>query len=292
MKHVLLLAAGLMWSAGATFGAALASGDFVAELNPDFPGLKAYSYAGQQMRLPASSRPVVLLNGTEYTPKVSLAQSGPSSAEYQLAIQEIAVTMKVRFAIARQVLTVTISEIHETGGFVVRYVEIPGLVLIAGGATDEVALGNFPPGSYASEKPEDHDLFSTVAGSRIQGQREEQGQEPRRCRQPRRLLCLCQQRQNRRRHLFQCDGGKPPRHCANDGRGGRRIAHRLAGQMDLARNPGRDRGRTAGQTDRRSRRERRRQGDLAGRRDRLSPEHAASLTAAERPRTTRSPTSR
>jgi len=163
MKHTFLLIAALMLPASATLGVSLSAGDFVADLNPDFPGLKAYSYAGQTIKMPPSSRPVVVLNGTAYTPTVAFAQLGADVAEYRLALKEIAVTMKVRFALSRDSLTVTIPEIQESGGFVVRSVELPGLVLIAGGANDEVALGNFPAGSYASEKPEDHDIFSTVA---------------------------------------------------------------------------------------------------------------------------------
>ena len=163
MKQPVHLIAGLLLAAGTTFAASLSSGDFSAELNPAFPGLKAYTYAGQTVKVTADSRPVVVLNGKEYLPGVELAQSGAESAEYRLVFKDIAVTMKVRLAISREALTVTIPEIKESGEFVVRYVEIPGLTLIAGGAADEVALGNFPPGSYASEKPEDHDIFSTVA---------------------------------------------------------------------------------------------------------------------------------
>lgn len=163
MKQLMHLIAGWLLSAGTVFGASLSSGDFSAELNPAFPGLKAYTYAGQTVTVPAISSTTVVLNGKDYVPVVEFAQSGADAAEYRLAFKEIAVTMKVRFAISREALTVTIPEIKESGQFVVRYVEIPGLTLIAGSANDEVALGNFPPGSYASEKPEDHDIFSTVA---------------------------------------------------------------------------------------------------------------------------------
>ena len=128
--------------------------------------------------MPAASRPAVVLNGKEYVPGVELSQSGAETAEYRLAFKDIAVTMKVRFSISRDALTVTIPEIKESGQFVVRYVEIPGLVLIAGSAADEVALGNFPPGSYASEKPEDHDIFSTVASLEFKDNEKNQDQEP------------------------------------------------------------------------------------------------------------------
>ncbi len=163
MKFLTLLAVGLMTSASAVFGVSLSCRDFRVELAPNFPGLIAYSYAGNAVNLPVNHNPVVVINGAEYRPEVRLVASGVDTAEYQLDFKEIAVTMTARFAISRNALTVSLEDIRESGQFMVRYLEIPELVLLAGGAGDEVALGNFPAGSYASEKPEDHDIFTTVA---------------------------------------------------------------------------------------------------------------------------------
>jgi hypothetical protein len=152
-----------MLSACAALGASISSGQFKAELNPAFPGLISYSYADNAVTLPLNANPVVIINGTEHRPEVRLAAVDADTAEYRLTFKDIGVTMTARFAMSRNALTVTLTDVRESGQFVVRYLEIPGLVLLAGGAGDEVALGNFPAASYASEKPEDRDLFSTVA---------------------------------------------------------------------------------------------------------------------------------
>jgi len=127
MKQPMHLIASLALSASTTLGASLSSGDFSAELNPVFPGLRAYTYAGETVKVSAASGPAVVLNGKEYVPGVELSQSGAETAEYRLAFKDIAVTMKVRVSISRDALTLTIPEIKESGQFVVRYVEIPGL---------------------------------------------------------------------------------------------------------------------------------------------------------------------
>ena len=163
MRFFPLLTTGLMLLSHEMFAVSVTSGDFKADLNPDFPGLLSYSFAGKPVSLPENTSPLVHINGTEYCPVVRLVQTSPDAAEYHLSFKDIAVTMTARFAMSHNALTITLTDICESGSLMVRTIEIPGLVLAAGAAGDEVAIGNFPASSYASEKPEDHDIFSTVA---------------------------------------------------------------------------------------------------------------------------------
>ncbi len=158
-----LLMAGMLALSGAVHAETVSSGSFTADLNPAFPGIRSYSYAGSTVTLPACGNPVVLLNRTPLTPEVALTKTGADSAEYRLTFKEQAVTITATVAVTRQTLAFTVTDVREAGAFVVRAIEIPGLTLLAGAASDEVALGNFPAPSYASEEPEDHDIFSTVA---------------------------------------------------------------------------------------------------------------------------------
>ena len=158
-----LLAAGLILSTHGALAASVASGEFKADLDPSFPGLHSYSFAGNEVSLPANNNPVVLINGAERRPEVRYVQTGPDTADYQLAFKDIDVTMTARFTMSQNALTITLTDIRETGALAVRTIEIPGLVLVAGAADAEVALGNLPASSYASEKPEDHDYIGRAA---------------------------------------------------------------------------------------------------------------------------------
>jgi endo-alpha-N-acetylgalactosaminidase len=161
--HKKLLLASLATLSGAAFAEPLSSGDFTADVNPAFPGLFSYSLAGNSMALPKNAKPVVLINGTEYTPAVKFIKTAADAADYQLDFPDLAVTMTATVTMSPNTLSFTITSVRETGAFAVRTIEIPGLLMLAGAGQDEVALGNFPAGSYASEKPEDHDLFGKVA---------------------------------------------------------------------------------------------------------------------------------
>ena len=162
MSKTLLLAC-LATLSGVVVAEPLSSGDFTVDLNPGFPGLLSYSLAGNAVTLPVPRKPVFLLNDQEFAPEVRLFKISADSAEYQLSFKELSVTMTARVAVSPDALTFTIADIRETGAFVVRTIEIPGLFMLAGAGPDEIALGNFPAASYASEKPEDHDIFCKVA---------------------------------------------------------------------------------------------------------------------------------
>lgn len=140
----------------------LTQGGFKVDLNPAFPGLLGYSLDGNGVVVPAASEPVVLLNGKAATPTVRLLQTSTSTAEYHLDFAAEGVAFKVALRASRQALDLAIEDVRETGAVAVRTIAIPGLVMLAGSGGDELTLGNFPAASYASEKPEDHDLFTTV----------------------------------------------------------------------------------------------------------------------------------
>ena len=156
-------AAVLLALAGVLHGGQLASGDFTVELAPDFPAPVCYTYRGDVVALPAGGSRVVRINGRDHRPEVGLAVLAPDAAEYELRLADAGVVIRARFTLGREALVITLPEIRETGALAVRSVEIPGLVLLAGDGASEVALGNFPAASYASEKPADHDIFGRVA---------------------------------------------------------------------------------------------------------------------------------
>lgn len=163
MRNLHWLTGGLLAIPSMLCGAELVNDAFEVTLNPEFPGLVSYRYAGNQVALPQSESAEVLLNGTAYQPKVTLTTEGKASATYLLSFEELGVTMEARVTVERKALRVRIVNVQETGDFTVRTIEIPSLVLLAGQATDEAAIANFSAPSYASEKPEDHDQFGKVS---------------------------------------------------------------------------------------------------------------------------------
>jgi hypothetical protein len=157
------LAAAITALSGTLGAEPISSGPFHADLNPAFPGLLSYGLGDASVTVPATTNPVVILNGKEYQPEVKVFQRGPASAGYHLRFNDLAVRIWILFTASREALDIRVTDIMETGDFVVRTIEVPSLTLLAGAANDELAIGNFPPGSYASEKPEDHDIFTKVA---------------------------------------------------------------------------------------------------------------------------------
>lgn len=148
--------------AGSLSAAPISNGEFTADLNPAFPGILSYALAGNTASLPQDQDATILINGQVAKPEVTFTPSGPASVDYLLSFADIKVSMRVRFTITRDTLTLGIDDIRETGTTVVRSIEFPGLAMLGGTADADLAIGNFPAGSYASEKPEDHDIFTKV----------------------------------------------------------------------------------------------------------------------------------
>jgi len=158
----ILVAAALV--AFQTLGAqSLTNGDFKVNLAPTFPGVLSYTYRGQTVTLPVNANPVVLINDQPWRPEVTFVATGPTTVEYHLSFKEMGVTLTACVSLSPNALTMTLTDIRETGSIRVRTLEIPDLTLLAGDGDADVALGNFPEASYASEEVEDHDLFGKVA---------------------------------------------------------------------------------------------------------------------------------
>lgn len=162
MKYSQCLAVVLAGLSSSAYAVQLGNGDLKIELAPQSPALLSYSLAGNTVQLPQLDQPVVRLNGKDYEMEVKLVRTSDTTAEYDLFIPAVHVTLTVRVEVGRSAVTLTLNNIRESDSFVIRTIEIPGLALLAGNGADEVALGNFPAPSYASEKPEDHDIFSSV----------------------------------------------------------------------------------------------------------------------------------
>ena len=162
MTHRNWITASLWIFSGILNGAELANGDFKVELAQDFPGLVSYAFKGNPVTLPAIANRVIRLNGEDFQPQVRLVLVGTDRANYELTFKEAAVSMTARVVVSRNSLTITLTDVREYGSFVVRSIEMPGMVLLAGHAENEVALGNFPAGSYASENPADHDRIGKL----------------------------------------------------------------------------------------------------------------------------------
>ena len=155
--------AGILACAPGAWAATLSSGSFSVDLDPAFPGVRSCSFAGETMVLGGNAQPVARINGEEYTPESTLIPVAPDVADYRLNFADLSVRMVVRFKAHGDALDISVREIQEFGAVAVRTLELPGLVLLAGAAEDEVALGNFPAPSYASGKPEDRDFITPVA---------------------------------------------------------------------------------------------------------------------------------
>ncbi len=144
-------------------GYAISSGSFTARLDPNFPGLLSYSFAGDTVSLDANAAREVVINGTRYKAEVTFRPVSTSHAEYRLSFPDIKVAFTARAEISGQSLTLTLDDLRETGDFVVKTVEIPELTLLSAKPQDGVALGNFPGAYYATEKPEDMDRIGKAA---------------------------------------------------------------------------------------------------------------------------------
>jgi len=138
------------------------SGAFEADLNPEFPGLRSYTYQGQTVKHP-SGDPVLTVNGQETRPQSTFTKTGDSSAAYRLTVVDLGVAMTVEARISLNALHWTITGITETGDTMVKKLALPGLTLLVGQGGDGAALGNFPRSGYASEKPEDWDIIGPVS---------------------------------------------------------------------------------------------------------------------------------
>lgn len=153
----------MMLLSAMSFGAEkISSGTFSVNLRPDFPGVSSYSFDGNAVQLPAGDKGV-LLNGELFAPSVKLSLVDKQTAAYTLTFSDLGVTLTVEAKVSPEALTFTITEISETADVMVKTIEMPGLILLAGAADSQVALSNFPKPSYASEDPEDHDVFDQVS---------------------------------------------------------------------------------------------------------------------------------
>ncbi|MDR0498245.1 MAG: endo-alpha-N-acetylgalactosaminidase family protein [Holophagales bacterium] len=158
-----LITIAVMLSASQTaYGQSLARGNFSVTLRDDFPGLVSYSLANNRVVLPKDEQSLIIINDKPEKPEVRFQATDGNSANYKLGFRNSGISFTVTFRIARNFLAITIDDIKETGSVMLRTVEIPGLALLAGSGDADIALGNFMAASYASEKPEDHDIFSNV----------------------------------------------------------------------------------------------------------------------------------
>lgn len=163
MTRIHLRAGILLGIAPALHAAELSNGDFKLTLADDFPAVVSYTFRGNSINLPEPGQPVVRINGRDHQPQVKFVQTSADRAFYQIFLPGTGVSFRMDALLSREALKLTIGDLREAGPVAVRTIAIPGLCLLAGGATDEVALGNFPAASYASEKPEDHDILGKVS---------------------------------------------------------------------------------------------------------------------------------
>lgn len=163
MTRIHLRAGILLGIAPALHAAELSNGDFKLTLADDFPAVVSYTFRGNSINLPEPGQPVVRINGRDHQPQVKFVQISADRAFYQIFLPGTGVSFRMDALLSREALKLTIGDLREAGPVAVRTIAIPGLCLLAGGVTDEVALGNFPAASYASEKPEDHDILGKVS---------------------------------------------------------------------------------------------------------------------------------
>lgn len=150
-------------AAGNVQGMDLTAGDFDVRLNPGFPGVIAYALGGESVELP-SADPVFLINGGEERPsQVELRRISESEALYDVDFADLPLSLEARVVVGRQAMTLTLENIREPGDFLLRTIEIPGLVLLHARGDEQAAIGNFPAASYASENPEHHDMIGPVS---------------------------------------------------------------------------------------------------------------------------------
>jgi|GEM_PF-1787670 len=152
----------ILASAQVMSGQSLTCGDFSVTLRNDFPGLLSYSLANNKIILPKAEQASVIINNKSETPEVRFQTTSSDSANYKLSFKNLGISFTINFRMTRNSLMITIDDISETGSTMLRSLEIPGLVLLSGDGNADIALGNFPAASYASEKPEDQDIFGKV----------------------------------------------------------------------------------------------------------------------------------
>lgn len=150
--------------AAGTQGEQILSGGFLVDLDTATPAVREYALDGHTVRLPSpGDSPMLRINGQDVDVEVRFTRTGPDRAAYRLACEDRGVGLTLKAVADRNALHFEITDITETGNTLVKTLELPGLVLLAGGAEDAAALANFPNSGYASGKPEDMDLFGKVA---------------------------------------------------------------------------------------------------------------------------------
>jgi hypothetical protein len=127
--------------ASPAWAATVASGDLTATLDEGFPGVAQYTMKdGATMTLPADARQTVLINGKASKPTVIFEQKEAASAQWRLSFADIGISFTLQATAERNSLAFTIGEIRETGTTMLKKIEIPGLVLLAGGGDAEAAV--------------------------------------------------------------------------------------------------------------------------------------------------------
>ncbi|AQT69033.1 Endo-alpha-N-acetylgalactosaminidase precursor [Anaerohalosphaera lusitana] len=141
----------------------ISSNDLEVNLDTGFPGIESYSFKGETVDLGGSTANTVLLNKETFKPAVEFGVTGDDSAEYVMDFADIGVKLIMEVETSPEAISFTITDIIETSDFMVKRIEMPGLVLARGEGDSTAALANFPKASYASEKPEDRDVFGKVS---------------------------------------------------------------------------------------------------------------------------------
>jgi endo-alpha-N-acetylgalactosaminidase len=164
MKPHILIPAAFLAATLPALADTIRSAAFEADLDPAFPALRSFTYAGHKVAIPAAKTPArLLVNGEEAKAKSTFAKTGEDSAAYRIECPEIGVALTVNAHITLDTLDWSVTDITETGDTMVMTLALPELRLLAGTSGNQAALGNFPRSGYASEKPEDWDIFGSVA---------------------------------------------------------------------------------------------------------------------------------
>jgi len=107
--------------------AQLVSDELEVAVSEEFPLISSYTWRASKVVMEGCTTPMntIVINGREYTPKVTFKQAGSDSVTYALSIPEISVSMQIKVSVEGDVVDYRFTQIKESGDTLLKTIELP-----------------------------------------------------------------------------------------------------------------------------------------------------------------------
>ena len=136
MRHTLLIALAVVFIGHGSVRAAehkIASPQMEVTIDDAFPRVLRYQWLANGAQLYGQEEPVstVIINGTNYVPKVTFQQIGTSAARYALSVTELRMELTVEISVKGNVLDFRVVRVAEKGSTKLKTLEFKGDALVS-----------------------------------------------------------------------------------------------------------------------------------------------------------------